>query len=102
MKNSKIHSMYSESMIRDFLSKEYEEGYKKSGYQSVSSIEKQIEKLQKELEYAKKRESSIVLMTDKGWDVFDVSDCIEDYGPDFFPFVGTKTEYDYFIAQCEE
>ena len=50
MKNSKIHSMYSESMIRDLLSKEYEEGYKKSGYQSVSSIEKQIEKLQKEHE----------------------------------------------------
>lgn len=100
MRNDVIHKMNSDSDIRDFLSKEYESGYKKSGYRGSSYLRKEIEKLQQELENAKKYEAALSLIYSRGWKVYDISDYISDYNPDkFFPFVGTEEEYKFLIDQ---
>ena len=92
MKNSEIHKGFEKQEIRDFLAKQYREGMMNSTG-SVEQLQKRINQLKEELEYAKQSEAARALMTTLGWKPYDIERVISDYDSNsYFPFVGTEKE----------
>ena len=89
MKNENIHEKFSDSEVRDFLSKQL--GHSYAG--EVAHLKEQIRQLEERLSIAKRSEAARTLIVEKGWSEHDVSDLITDYNRDtYFPFVGSKEE----------
>jgi len=53
MENEDIHNKFKDKSLRDFLGKTYRINNENSGYRNSKDIEKEINKLQEQLEYAK-------------------------------------------------
>lgn len=85
MKNEEIHRGFSQSEIRDFLAQELRESQKEGGFVSVEYAEDQIKHFQK-------FEATKYLMTEKGWEDWDITDYILYDRETYFPFVGTEEE----------
>ena len=99
MKYTEMHEGFAQKEIRDFLGKEISETWATS---SVDHLEKEIKKLQVELETARRHQALIALMKHMGWEDFDVSDFVERIGNDCWPqFVGTKKDYEQFMGKVK-
>jgi len=98
MKNNDIHNDYDDKIIRDFLSQEYESNYKNCDQiGNIEYLQNQIDKLTRQLVYAKKSQAALELIHSRGWEIFDCSDEIIDYtSSNWFPFVGTIDEWQQF------
>lgn len=91
MKNNEIHDGLDKKEIRDFLAKEFNK-VPCSG--NIEEAQKELSEAQKRLDGIIKRRVIERLISDNKWNIFDISDDIEDYKPGtFFQFVGTEEEY---------
>lgn len=93
MKNSEIHNELDDKEIRNFLAKEL---YKSRiiGCVGVKYIEVEIERLQKNLEAAKRYEGIVSLIEKMNWKEFDIGDYVHYDSETYFPFLGTQEEYE--------
>ena len=91
MDNKNIHEDFSQKEIRDYLAKELKL-YEGSAI-SIKSLEKQIETLQERLRQAKNYESVLHLIEEKCWQDWDISEYIPYDRETYFPFIGTKDEF---------
>lgn len=92
MKCAVIHQGLEQQEIRDLLARQLR------GLWLVSSnpegIQGRIKQLEIELEQAKTKVGILALIKHLGWEEWDVSDEVSDYGEHYFPFLGTRTELD--------
>ena len=92
MKNEEIHREFTQQEIRDFLSQELEASRIGGGI-GVKYIEGEIERFQVLLRDAKKYEAIIQIIEDKNWKEWEISEDIPYDRENYFPFIGTKEEY---------
>ncbi len=98
MENKDIHNWLSDKEIRDFLGKELNKSHVLA---SIEFLEQEIKKLQEMLEKRKRYLVVQSLISEKGWNDFDISDEISYNSETYFPFIGTLDEYDELIAKIE-
>jgi hypothetical protein len=92
MRNEEQHNGLDKKEIRDFLAKQLGR-YSYDG--EVDAIKKRIDDLQADLERAKRSKAARDLIALNGWQIFDISDDIDDYDTiKYFEFVGTQEERD--------
>lgn len=99
MKNENIHNVFPEKEIRDFLAKELSEAEEESAFISVEHAQKRIEELQHVLKYARKVRAIKYLINENGWKDWDISEDILYDKKTYFPFIGTKEEYNKLMSQ---
>ncbi len=92
MRNANIHNSFGDAKTRDFLAKSLKTGQRKTHHASSVAIEKEIAELQEMLSFAKQWEAALALIRSQGWQDWDTSNEIADFGDDYFPFVGTAEE----------
>jgi hypothetical protein len=119
MKSTEIHNGLPNKEIREFLSKSMSEIFDKEcnnkkaeiPYDRESSLEwaikdaeAQIVMLKKSIEIIHQKIALRSLITEKGWDEWDVSDyTVNDSGFKLWlSFIGTKEEYDELMVKLEE
>ncbi len=97
MLNAHIHETLEHKNLRDIL------GGMISTYNGlpVEFIQKQIEKLQADLEAAKKYEAAQIMMRQMDWKEHDVSDETEHWCDSKMSFIGTEEEYNVLIQTIE-
>jgi hypothetical protein len=94
MECQEIHNGLEKSEIRDFLAKNTRYGYDGE----VDFLEKEIARLNEQLEKAKTSQASRDLIKTNGWKEHDVSDEVKYNEDSYFHFVGTAEEYDDFMS----
>ncbi len=111
MKNSEIHTGFPDKDVRDFLAisehiastglnNNKREAVRKGDdalQDAINHCEREIEWLQRQMQYYKRLQSVDVLVKNQGWQSYDVSDLIyADIPGGYMPFVGTKEEFEEF------
>ena len=100
MENKDIHKDFCDREVRDFLARELTQSRIKCGFISVEYAEKQIREFQHVLKHARKVRAIEYLIAEKRWEEYDISDEIIRYNKEtYFPFIGTKEEYDKLMQQ---
>jgi hypothetical protein len=98
MKCVEIHNAFNQKEIRDFLAK----AERHVIHGDPKFIEAQIAALEKELEKARTGLAANQLLKVMGWQSFDVSDDVQDFGPGrYFSFIGTQSEYDELMSMIK-
>ena len=100
MENNNIHKEFANKEIRDFLAQELRD-VRMQGLVDSEYAQKQIYTFQKLLIIAKKYEAVLVLIKEKGWDDWDISEHLHYNSKTYFPFVGTEEEYNELIEIIE-
>ena len=102
MENEDIHKDFYDREVRDFLAKELTQARRESSFISVEYAEKQIREFQYALKHARKVRAVEYLIAEKKWEEYDVSDEINYNKETYFPFIGTKEEYDKLMQQLND
>lgn len=102
MKNENIHIGFTQKEIRDFLSQERSDAMIKSGLVSVEYAEEQVNHFKNILKHAKRVEAVNCLISEKGWEGWDISGNIPYNSETYFSFLGTKEEYDKLMKTLQE
>ena len=104
MENKDIHNDFYDSEVRDFLAKELTQARIECdlSFVSVEYVEKQIREFQRILKYVKKVRAIRCLIAEKKWEEHDISDEVRYDKKTYFPFIGTKEEYDKLMKQSDD
>ncbi len=103
MENKDIHNDFSEKEIRDYLSKQYrKERYNCHWNTDINFLKKEIEEHRKMLESAIAYNVLGVLIKNKGWKIFDISDDVKYNEESYFEFIGTEEEFKELINKINK
>lgn len=94
MDNKNIHDGLDNKEVRDFLAHwSYREGFL-GRYSEIEYLEKELEKIKERLIHCKNHKAILTLIESNGWTDFDLDDIIPYNKDTYFPFVGTKEEFE--------
>lgn len=96
MKCENIHAGFDLKEIRDFLAKSAD--FVTDEY--IAALEFNLKQAEERLKEARLQKAAFDLVRQQGWEMFDVSDDVEDYSKEkYFNFVGTKKDKMSFDAK---
>lgn len=98
MKCANIHNNLEDKEIRDMLSKVWTASNFGGSRDEVDRLRNLLEEVQQKLKLAEQAYAAKQLIDMKGWQLFDVSDDVEDYNKDCMMFVGTQQEKDQLFS----
>jgi hypothetical protein len=98
MDNKNIHRNYEENEIRDFLARELE--LSESG--NIKLLEEKIERFKELLKGAKRRKVLLSIIKGKNWIEWDISEYVPYNKETYFPFIGTKEEYNKLVKKLSD
>ena len=94
MKNEDIHNGLPKKEIRDLLAQWNRREGMLGRSSEIEYIEKEISKLKERLVHCRNHQGILSLIESNGWKEFDISDDISYDEDEYFPFIGTKEEFE--------
>ncbi len=94
MKNEDIHNDLSKKEIRDFLGQwSWREGLLGRASE-IEYLEKELERIIEGLIHCRNHRAVMTLIESNGWEEFGSSELVPYNGHIYFPFIGTKEEFE--------
>ena len=94
MDNKDIHNELDKKEIRDFLGQwSRREGFL-GRYSEIEYLEKEIERIKERLVHCRNHKAVLTLIESNGWKDFDLDNYVPYDEDNYFPFVGTKEEFE--------
>ena len=94
MNNNDIHNGLDKKEIRDLLGQWlWREGALGTSSE-IKYLEKELERIKERLIHCRNHQAVIALINSNGWKDFDVSENIPYNNDTYFPFIGTKEEFE--------
>lgn len=102
MDNKDIHNGLDKKEIRDFLSKQSRREGFLGRHSEIEYLEKELERIKERLIHCRNHKAIITLIESIGWESFDLDDIVPYNKDTYFPFIGTKEEFEALEERLNE